>query len=571
MRSKHPARNGSQRGIALLIAIFALLLISGAAIGMVVMSGMESAINANYRRSTITFYHGSGGLEEARERMVPCSPNSFWPVTACANPPVSADPLFNDNPANPSVQVLYVINPNAAQGDPAVFNPQAMPQNDPLRDANIPNNYQNVPIPPGIMVPSSAMATAGNQPPLDYKWVRIALKTEFMAGMDLDNSGGNLDETMAVRVDGNGRQCLPTMPGCAFDPNAPITTKPVYRVTASAVSPTGERRLLEAEMSQLPVINPNGAIASQAGVSIQGNFNAFGAWPPIVKGSCPGLGKNVDTCGTMSKGAVTPDCTQPFADGGTPNDPTDDTCGGRPRPYGDYCNQASAANAVSSAGNIIPNGNYSQSPDVSSSCGTTGSGCISTVSPNSATSDNMANWPYNMSQIIDMLRPPVTKPLQTVDTNAACTTYDPNGNRVCNSQNIQYGTLPSPFPPAPGTQPNVTNQELVFADVGPGGVLKISGSNSKGSGILVVEGDLEVTGGLEWYGLIVVRGTVKFLGGGSAGVNVIGGILAGSSVTNVAQNTTTGGSVAITYSSCAFRYNNQAMPLRYLSFREVTQ
>jgi len=108
MRSNHRAQNRSQQGIALLIAIFALLLISGAAIGMIVMSGTESAINANYRRSTITFYHGSAGLEEARERMVPCSPNSFWPVTACANPPVSNDPLFNDNPANPAYNPVVV-------------------------------------------------------------------------------------------------------------------------------------------------------------------------------------------------------------------------------------------------------------------------------------------------------------------------------------------------------------------------------------------------------------------------------------------------------------------------------
>jgi len=52
---------------------------------------------------------------------------------------------------------------------------------------------------------------------------------------------------------------------------------------------------------------------------------------------------------------------------------------------------------------------------------------------------------------------------------------------------------------------------------------------------------------------------------------VFGGILAGSSVTNVTSTTTAGGSVMVTYSSCAFRYNTQALPLRYLSFREITQ
>jgi hypothetical protein len=571
MRFQHTAHGRSQRGIALLIAIFALLLISGAAIGMVVMSGMESAVNANYRRSTITFYHGMAGLEEARERMVPCSPNSFWPAVECTTPGASADPLFSDNPPNASAQVLYVINPNAATGDPINFNPQAMGANSPLLDGEIGSEYSAVPIPPAVIVPASAMTQAGGQAPLNYKWVRVALKTEFMGGVDMDGDG-NLNEVLSVRVDSQGRQCLPTMPNCVANLNAPISTRPVFRVTASAVSPTGERRMLQAEMAQTPIVNPNGAIASQAGVTLNGNFNAFGAWPPIVTGTC-GSGKSKTTgptCGTMSGGNVAPDCNNPFSDGGTPNDPTDDTCGGRPRPYGDYCNLGTAANTVSSAGNIS-SGNYDTAPDNGSSCSTQGSGCIYTISPNQALAPNTPNWPYDMNQIIDNLKPPVTQPIQQVDPNVACGVYDANGNRSCSGSNVQLGTLPSPWPPAAGTTPTNYTPKLTYADVGPGGVMKITANGSAGSGILVVDGDLEVNGGFEFYGLIVVRGTVRFLGGGSGGVNVIGGILAGSSVTNVTQNTVTGGSVAVTYSSCAFRFNNQALPLRYLSFREISR
>ncbi|MCI0747885.1 MAG: hypothetical protein L0Y58_20965, partial [Verrucomicrobia subdivision 3 bacterium] len=513
MRSNRMIGPKSQRGVALLIAIFSLLLISGAAIGMIVMAGTESSINANYRRSTVAFYHSMAGLEEARERLVPCSPNTFWPVTACANPPASADLLFNDNPPSATASMVYMINPGP--GDPPVFNPAGLPAGNKLADATLAGEYQFVapPVPgPLSPIPSSPMATAGGQPPLDYKWVRITLKTERMAGVQLDNILGNLDEVLPVRVDSTGRQCLPTMPGCAFDPDAPITTRPVFRATAMAVSPTGESRLLQAEMAQLPTINPSGAIASKAGIDISGNFNAFGAWPPIVRTSCTdpaGKKVNIDTCGTMGTSGVQGDCSQPFSDGGTSNDPTDDMCGNRPRPTGDFCSGGIAANALSSEGNIVPSGNYSTSPDSASACSTNNTGCIFTAEPKQAMADQQTNWPYDMAQIMEMLKPPVTKPIQVVDPTIPCTTFDSNGNRVCQQTNITYGTLPNPWPPLPGTQPTDHSPELVFADVGPGGLLKISGNGSVGSGILVVDGDLEVTGGLEYYGIIIVRGTVK--------------------------------------------------------------
>src|SRR5713226_3730523 len=69
--------NGSERGVALLIAVFALLLISGVAISLIVMSGTESAINANYRGSTQAFYAAHAGLEEARGRLWRSHPNAF--------------------------------------------------------------------------------------------------------------------------------------------------------------------------------------------------------------------------------------------------------------------------------------------------------------------------------------------------------------------------------------------------------------------------------------------------------------------------------------------------------------
>ena len=66
-----------EAGIALLIAIFILLLIGVAAIALVVSSGTESALAGNYRSSTSVYYAAVAGLEEARSRLRSNNPNSF--------------------------------------------------------------------------------------------------------------------------------------------------------------------------------------------------------------------------------------------------------------------------------------------------------------------------------------------------------------------------------------------------------------------------------------------------------------------------------------------------------------
>src|SRR5213595_448728 len=75
-------RRKAEEGIALLIAIFVLLLIAVVAIALVVSSGTESALAGNYRSSTSVYYAAVAGLEEVRARLRPNSLNSFNNTTA---------------------------------------------------------------------------------------------------------------------------------------------------------------------------------------------------------------------------------------------------------------------------------------------------------------------------------------------------------------------------------------------------------------------------------------------------------------------------------------------------------
>ncbi|MGH9643050.1 MAG: hypothetical protein ACRD3Q_11555, partial [Terriglobales bacterium] len=75
MKQDHKTRRRSQKGIALLIAIFVLLLISVVAIALLVSSGTETALGANYRSSSTVYYGALAGLEEARGRLLPKNPD----------------------------------------------------------------------------------------------------------------------------------------------------------------------------------------------------------------------------------------------------------------------------------------------------------------------------------------------------------------------------------------------------------------------------------------------------------------------------------------------------------------
>src|SRR5215467_1862321 len=98
MNARYKPVSGRQDGVALLIAIFVLLLISVVAIALLVSSGTETALGANYRASSTVYYAALAGLEEARGRLLPRNPNYFGGSVI--------SPYVNF----PLGQTLYVIN-----------------------------------------------------------------------------------------------------------------------------------------------------------------------------------------------------------------------------------------------------------------------------------------------------------------------------------------------------------------------------------------------------------------------------------------------------------------------------
>ena len=71
-------------------------------------------------------------------------------------------------------------------------------------------------------------------------------------------------------------------------------------------------------------------------------------------------------------------------------------------------------------------------------------------------------------------------------------------------------------------------------------------AGNRGQGTLLVDGDLKMTGGFEWVGLIIVRGKMHISGTGN---KITGAILAEGA--NVNTSGAVSADVEITYSTCA--------------------
>jgi hypothetical protein len=93
--------------------------------------------------------------------------------------------------------------------------------------------------------------------------------------------------------------------------------------------------------------------------------------------------------------------------------------------------------------------------------------------------------------------------------------------------------------------------------------IKLAGG-TQGCGILLVDGDLEVNGGFMWHGMVIVTGSVRYLGGGDK--NVTGAVLAGGSM----DADLVGGNANIVYCSSAISNQSYNQAMRRLSWAEKT-
>jgi len=254
-------RNG-ERGIAMFLVLFALLLVSTLAVALSYSTNTESGINLNYRQEEMAYFASRAGVEELRDRIASAS-TVIGPITP---PP--------DVPGSATGYVLYLINQGA---DPTTVQPwsagtpymddelchdgytiSSWPTSVPapgVRCTDLPSGsgwYQTV---------SSNVQWNGTAAAVPYKWVRLAMK-ENGSVMYGDPAVGNAQNfyyvdssksaTQPVCYDGTSERVPPagTTSCAAWAPT--VYANSVYSITSMAVSPTGARKVVQAEVGLVP-------------------------------------------------------------------------------------------------------------------------------------------------------------------------------------------------------------------------------------------------------------------------------------------------------------------------------
>ena len=249
----------NEQGMALLLSLFALLLLSGIGLCMVLASTTETRIDANYSGSLRSYYVARSGLEEVRDRM----------KLPAASPVSLANQLPLDIAGNAN-GVLYVLNPAGGETvDPT--DPASPYYDDQLcHDFNSGVSARDskctvIPATVNWKMPLQYAAPAGT--PLGYKWVRINMKTNRVAAPYFVDQKGD-PTTLDTRVcwDGQTEQLSPGGVSPACDANG---MQPVYMLTSLAMA-EGTRNLLRAEVVSSS-IRPPGAITMDVGTSTSAN------------------------------------------------------------------------------------------------------------------------------------------------------------------------------------------------------------------------------------------------------------------------------------------------------------
>ena len=515
MKTSHRIhRTHSESGIALLIAMFVLMLISAVAISLVISSGTESSLAGNYRTTLSAKFAATAGIEEARGRLVPSNPNPI------------ALPLVGAPAYLPANQVVYITNP--AVGEPAGAALMAI-----YPDAEFDKEFVVGALGAATKTYVNSIWTGAlNNGPL-YKWVRINAATKKSLGINVDNTGlAAVNAATPLYYDTGvipASIVVPPAVGNVPGPVLPPTQKQIYEITALAVLPNGSQKLLQYVVTPVNFgLNFQGALTlgGQVGNFQGANSNQYRMNGTDGSGSAPlPAGCTIPNPPAVNAGiAVTPGLDTGNASGLT--------------------NQAYVTNSLPRPDHYLGSGG---TPSVQSLVQT---GSLST--PDSL--DQLVQELKANADVVMGPNPPVGP------------TYNNSGTVYSYGQSGPGYTWPSDMSPS--------NPKVVFADgsfdLGPNtgyGILVVTGNfryqgNSGWNGIILVIGD----------------GTTTFLGNGGGSGEFDGAIFAattrdasGKQLPNYGSvnfDISGGGGNGIYYNSCWINRVQQPPSYQILSFQE---
>lgn len=532
----HPSKR--ERGIALIVVLFALMLLTGIGLGLMYMTTTETEIDSNFRSEQQAYYASKAGLEEARDRLRwgSCSGGTCtgaYPSTN-ANYYINQLPAFSKGWWLPSTaptantgSVLYIVNSMGASDPVTPWSPNTTYFDDELCHENFTGltglspTASTVPCaqaaPSGSSWYTSLTSTdpnTGTSSATPYKWVRITLKQDNSPPYCPDYNGStcpNSNRPVCLTMNGVAPYSPPyyeiPLPG-GFTACENDNMRSVYVLTSLATLPDGSRKMTQYEVASMVL--------------------------PPMPGSITLDGSNPVTSGMNSSSMVVNG-----NDVHNPSSPNYNASDGCTSPYSSPAQPAIAAFDNSSVAAL--QSTITKPSDFQGAGGT----------------PSVVNQSSQLGQLTTV------GGLQALVANVMSTADQVYGN------NPTISNLGTP------TNPLVTVVNGNF-----------SMGNAQGAGILLVTGTLYQSGNPNWDGLILVigKGDIEKSGGGNGTVN--GAILVANTCTVCAPNSPVqylpssgppgtptlnwsgGGTANINYDSCWINNLSQHSSLRVLASHE---
>ena len=252
-----------ERGIALMVSMFALLILTLIGLAMLTRATTEVLINDNFKRSKSTFLAAEAGTEEARFRLT---------AAAGAN---RIDTLFPSD-GTESTKVVYI------RASTSIV-PTDQSSSNRYRDTE----YANIRTRNSSGSQTSTTSTLyGNAPTylttimtgtVPYSWVKITRKTETLAGQNVDALGTNQNSPVfygPLNINGKISQYVRDAANALTHDLA--YSNPVYLITTMSLDATGAQRKIQTELVVMPPIEANAAIDSYQNVDFQGTLDIDG-------------------------------------------------------------------------------------------------------------------------------------------------------------------------------------------------------------------------------------------------------------------------------------------------------
>lgn len=543
------ARN--ERGIAMLVAMIVLVLMAIIGLGFMFMADTENSVNNNYRDSQRSYFASRAGIENARVLL----------AAGALNTQVMA--MDGKMPGSSSAAVVYVYNPTGSETIDPTTGDYADDELCQEQFATLNSTLGYTTVTPGVPCAapgkSSYFSTAtglnvnssnpaGSDIPytqtasaLPFKWVRITNKQNMMGLLNSANSSSTnyfVDPTQAgnLQVCFNGTNEFVISSGTCLGQKP--QAEPVWLLTSMAITPRlgsrpGSKRVTQMELALSPPLLPPGVVSTEAPLNFHGSSVNVDAMDNC---NC-----NPNKCTTTTSGLTT--CQNRSGTG----------------------NCSSPYTGAYTAGTVSTNGNPTAETQYGNSLSTNNSASIQQVSP----------WPYNIDQLINSYASGAQAPSWMSSTACPGTpdfTAVPPVYAVCGTHS---GGTYGQFPGMDSTGALNNSPPAIFQTTYIPGTVHLAGGPT-GAGVLIVDGDLTIDSGFQFYGLVLVRGQVTFSGGGSAGTNIYGAILAGGDVSNKCQNSddnlctdSVGGNVNLQYDSCALSRSSGAVAPRLLATHEI--